>query len=190
MGDIIVFDIETKESFDDVGGWYPEKLNPSLVGLYSFQQDRLFGFTEHEFGQMWPLFENCSLLVGFNSDGFDIPVLRKLYPPLSDIQSLDMLSVIKERAGFRVKLDSLAAGTLGTNKSADGLAAIAMYREGRIDELKEYCLKDVEITRDVYLFGKQNGYVLASSLRGPQRLDVDFNPPIIERTSQTLSLGL
>lgn len=189
MGDIIVFDIETKESFDDVGGWYPERLNPSLVGIYSFDKDELRSFAEDEFSELWPILNQASLLVGFNSEGFDIPVLKKLYPPLAEIQSLDMLRVIKESAGFRVKLDSLAQATLGTAKSADGLEAIKMFREGRLDELRSYCLKDVEITRDVYLYGKKHGHVIATSLRGPQQIEVDFNPVITEPASQTLSLG-
>ncbi len=189
MGDIVVFDIETKESFDDVGGWYPERLNPSLVGVYSFNKDKLIGFTEEEFPNLWPIFNEADLIIGFNSEGFDIPILKKLYPPLADIQSLDMLRVIKDSAGFRVKLDSLAEGTLGTKKSADGLEAIKMYREGRIEELRSYCLKDVEITRDVYLFGKEHGYVQAASLMGSQRIAVDFNPPITPKDAQVLSLG-
>lgn len=190
MGDIVVFDIETKESFDDVGGWYPERLNPSLVGVYSFQKDQFIGFTEDEFDRLWPIFNEADLIIGFNSEGFDIPVLKKLYPPLAEIQSLDMLRVIKDSAGFRVKLDSLAAGTLGTKKSADGLEAIKMYREGRLEELRSYCLKDVEITRDVYLYGKEHGHVKAASLMGEQVITVDFNPAITPKEAQVLSLGL
>lgn len=189
MGDIIVFDIETKESFAEVGGYFPDRLNTSLVGIYSFNRDEYLSFTEEEMDRLWPILADASLLVGFNSDGFDIPILAKLYPPLLEIQSLDMLRVIKDSAGFRVKLDSLAEATLGTKKSADGLEAITMFREGRIDDLRSYCLKDVAITKDVYLFGKQNGYVLASSLMGPQKIVVDFNPALVERQAQTLSLG-
>ena len=61
--------------------------------------------------------------------------------------------------GHRVSLDSVAQGTLNTQKSAEGLQAIAWYREGEWDKLISYCEKDVLITRDIYRFGKENGFV-------------------------------
>lgn len=189
MRDIIVFDIETKETFDDVGGYFPEKLTPSMVGIYSFNHDQLIGFAEEEFGKLWPYFDNADLIIGFNSDGFDIPILAKLYAPLREIQSLDLLTEIKNSAGHRVKLDSVAEATLGTHKTADGLEAITMYREGRIDDLRAYCLSDVVITRDVYLYGKKNGHILATSFAGPKQIDVNFDPAITPRESAPLSLG-
>lgn len=189
MRDIIVFDIETKETFDEIGGYFPDKLSPSLVGIYSFDKDELRGFTEDEFGQLWPYFDNADLIIGFNSDGFDIPILAKLYAPLRDIQSLDILTEIKNSAGHRVKLDSVAEATLGTHKTADGLEAIAMYREGRIEELRAYCLSDVAITRDVYLYGKEHGHILATSFAGPKQININFNPEIKPRAAAPLSLG-
>lgn len=189
MRDIIVFDIETKESFDDIGGYFPEKLTPSLVGIYSFNNDELRSFTEEEFGQLWPYFDNADLIIGFNSDGFDIPILAKSYAPLRDIQSLDLLTEIKNSAGHRVKLDSVAEATLGTKKTADGLEAIAMFRDGRIDELRAYCLSDVAITRDVYLYGKEHGHILATSFSGPKQITINCNPEIKPRAAAPLSLG-
>lgn len=189
MRDIIVFDIETKETFEDIGGYFPEKLSPSLVGIYSFAKDELRGFTEDEFSELWPYFADADLIIGFNSDGFDIPILAKLYPPLKEIQSLDLLREIYVSAGHRVKLDSVAEATLGKHKTADGLEAIKMYREGRIEELRAYCLSDVAITRDVYNYGKEKGHILATSFSGPKEIKVDFNPIIIPRETTTLSLG-
>ncbi len=190
MSDIIVFDIETKETFDEVGGYHPQKLTPSVVGLYSFDKDELRCFEESEFGQMWPYFDNAGLIVGFNSDHFDIPILAKLYPPLKDIQSLDMLAEIKNSAGHRVKLDSVAEATLGSNKTADGLEAINMFREGRIQELKDYCNTDVAITRDIYKFGLENRYILVTSFSGPKKIPINFKRETKVNDARPLSLGL
>ena len=38
--------------------------------------------------------------------------------------------------------------------------ALKWYKEGKIDEIKKYCLKDVEITKNLYDFGRKNGHVL------------------------------
>lgn len=188
--DIIVFDIETKETFEEVGGHFPERLSPSVVGLYSFNENRLLCFAEDEFTQMWPYFERAELVIGFNSNGFDLPILAKYYPPIKEIQSLDLLEEIKNSAGFRVKLDSVAEATLSKKKSGHGLEAIKMWHEGRIEELKKYCLDDVALTRDVYLYGKEKGQVLVTSFSGPQTIKVNFNPVIKARSTATLTLGL
>jgi len=66
---------------------------------------------------------------------------------------------IYRRLGFRIGLDSLAKATLGIAKSADGLQAVRWYREGRIQEVLDYCQHDVEITRRLYEYGRQNKHV-------------------------------
>jgi DEAD/DEAH box helicase domain-containing protein len=38
--------------------------------------------------------------------------------------------------------------------------ALKWWQEGRISQIIDYCRKDVRITRDLYLFGKKNGYLL------------------------------
>ena len=37
--------------------------------------------------------------------------------------------------------------------------AVTWYREGKMNELIAYCRDDVDLTRRLYEFGKQNGYV-------------------------------
>jgi DEAD/DEAH box helicase domain-containing protein len=51
----------------------------------------------------------------------------------------------------------LAQETLGLGKSADGLQSLQWVREGRLDLVEEYCRKDVEILRDLYLHGRREG---------------------------------
>jgi DEAD/DEAH box helicase domain-containing protein len=48
---------------------------------------------------------------------------------------------------------------LGIGKSADGLQAVQWWKEGRIEEIFTYCEQDVDVTRRVYEFGRQNRYV-------------------------------
>jgi len=47
----------------------------------------------------------------------------------------------------------VAKETIGAQKSGHGLDAIKYYREGDWENLTKYCLKDVEITRDIYDYG-------------------------------------
>jgi DEAD/DEAH box helicase domain-containing protein len=62
--------------------------------------------------------------------------------------------------GFRPRLNDLAKATLGVSKSGSGLEAIRWFREGKIEQLKSYCLDDVKITKELYEFGKRHGHLL------------------------------
>jgi len=156
----VVVDIETKNSFFDVGAYDASKLDISVVGIYVAEEDKFICYDEHELDKIWPILERATRIIGFNIIGFDYPVMQKSYHGnLSDLTTLDMLYEFKKTHNFRIKLDSLAKDTLGTGKSGDGLQAIKYYEEGKIDELKKYCLDDVRITRDLFLHGRDKGEV-------------------------------
>ena len=69
------------------------------------------------------------------------------------------MRVLEQRLGHRIRLDAVASATLKIGKSADGLQAVQWWREGRIEELFRYCEQDVEVTRQLYEFGKAYRYV-------------------------------
>jgi DEAD/DEAH box helicase domain-containing protein len=70
-----------------------------------------------------------------------------------------MLQDIYRALGFRLSLDTLAKATLGVSKSADGVKSVEWYRNGELEKVAEYCKADVDITRRVYEFGRDNGFV-------------------------------
>ena len=148
---IVVFDIETKNIFQDVGKNDPSLLDISVVGVYDGSTETYECFLEEEFGKMWPIFEKADILVGYNSEHFDMPLLNKYYHgDLTKIKHIDILKEIKESFGRRMKLDHVAEGTLGVNKSGHGLQAITWWKNGEIEKLKKYCLDDVKITKKVF----------------------------------------
>jgi len=145
--DIIVFDIETKKEFAEIGGRdHPERLGISVLGAYSYNHDKYFVFEEHELKAFETMLETAGLLIGFNIKAFDLPVLQPYVSlDLKRILALDMMDAVVQGVGFRVGLDNLARTTVNVAKSADGLQALAWFREGRIQEVKDYCLKDLAI---------------------------------------------
>ncbi len=154
----VVFDIETSNIFQEVGSNNPADLSISVVGLYEYEGDKYSCFTEAEFSQLWPILENADLLITFNGEHFDIPLLNKYYPgDLARIKSVDILKEMQKIAGRRMKLDQIAEGTLGVKKSGNGLDAIRWWREGQVQKVKNYCLDDVRITKDVYDYALKNG---------------------------------
>lgn len=158
---LVVFDVETKKAFDEVGGYHPQKLGVSVSGVWYGEENStgtLRGFREEEFGEMFKIFETADRIVGFNSIDFDMPALSPYYlGDLLKLPNFDMLQEVEKHVGYRVKLDALAKETLGIQKGGNGLDAITYYHEGDWEKLTKYCLQDVEITRDLYLYGLKEG---------------------------------
>ncbi|MDD5050469.1 MAG: ribonuclease H-like domain-containing protein [Candidatus Pacebacteria bacterium] len=157
----IVFDIETRNIFSEVGSNDPAKLDISIVCAYDSETGEYSSYLMEELPKLWPLIEKADMLVGYNSNHFDIPLLNKYYHgDLSKIKSLDILEEIRKVLGRRVKLDQVAEATLGTKKSGHGLDAIVWWKKGEIDKVRKYCLDDVKITKDVYEYALKNGKLL------------------------------
>lgn len=161
MSNHIVLDIETQNLFSDVGGKENLiKLSLSVAGVFSYADNAFLTFTEHEMPRFENLLEKTDLIIGFNINHFDLPILQKyLSIDLNKISTLDIMNEVINAMGHRVSLDDLASNTLGKRKSANGLMAVQYWREGRIDELKKYCLDDVRLTRDLYEHGLKNGEI-------------------------------
>ena len=153
---IITFDIETIGGGN--GAWKPEDLELTICCTHDSETNSYDSFLKEDLPRLWKLLEGTDLLVGYNSDHFDIPILNKYYPGnLSKIRSLDLLKEVYDVLGRRIKLDSIAEGTLGKKKIADGLQAMRWWKEGNIAKLREYCIKDVEITRQVFDHALKHG---------------------------------
>jgi DEAD/DEAH box helicase domain-containing protein len=174
---VLVFDLETQRSFQDVGGRTAmRQLGMSVGVVYSFRDDSFQSFFESEADRLIELLRSAELVVGFNLLGFDYEVLKGYRDvPLETLPTLDIMFSLKEKLGFRPKLDSVVQATLGAGKSADGLQALAWWKEGRLDLIEKYCTEDVRLTRELYLFGKRNRHVLVSRFSGsPLKVEVDW----------------
>lgn len=161
MANHIVLDIETQNLFSDVGGKENLiKLSLSVAGVFSYADNAFLTFTESEMPAFENLLKKTDLIVGFNINHFDLPILQKyLSADLKKIPALDIMNEVVSKMGHRVSLDDLVSNTLGKRKSANGLMAVQYWREGRMDELKKYCLDDVRLTRDLYEHGLKNGEI-------------------------------
>jgi DEAD/DEAH box helicase domain-containing protein len=121
----ITFDIETKNFFADVGSNDPAALDISVVCIHDTKDDSYQSFLEADFPKLWPILEKADILVTWNGDHFDIPLLNKYYSgDLSKIKSIDLMNEVRNSIGRRLKLDTVAEATLGINKSGNGFEAV------------------------------------------------------------------
>jgi len=157
-----IFDIETQRSAQEVGGWHrADLMKMSCAVLYDSKKDQYFEFLDDQVDQLIEHFKKCDLVVGFNVKRFDFRVLAGYSDfNFEELPTLDILEDVHNRLGYRLSLDHLAKVTLGQKKTADGLQALQWWKQGRIREIIDYCKKDVEITRDLFLYGQKNGYLL------------------------------
>lgn len=194
MSKEIVFDIETQNTFFDVDNDF-KKLRVSVVSIYRYETDEYQSFTEDELSKLWPIFERADRIIGYNSEHFDLPVLNNYYlGDLLKFPHLDLLKVIKENLGIRLKLDDVATATLdNVKKSAAGLQAIQWWKEGKIDEIKKYCEQDVFVTKEVYEFGRKNKQLFYKSLTGdvlPFAVNFDSASVSQNKNNTTINLTL
>lgn len=155
---IIVLDLETKHTFDEVGGRKAEGLGVTVVGTYIYREKCYRIFKEDEIGQLENLLTSKPLLVGFNIKKFDLAVLKPyLHINPDNLPVMDIMEELVKALGHRVSLNSVAKATLGTPKSGNGLDAIRYYKNGEWDKLEKYCLDDVRITKELFEYGAKNG---------------------------------
>lgn len=156
----IVFDTETTNFFTDTGSNDPASLSLACVCIHDSATDAYASFFEEDLSKLWPTLEKADLLIGYNSDHFDIPLLNKYYPgDLALIKSLDLMKEIQKVLGRRIKLDSIASATLGDRKIAHGALATVWWRQGEKQKVVDYCLDDVRITRAMYEYALKHGKV-------------------------------
>jgi len=153
----VFFDIETRNTFQEVGKSDPALLDISVVCVYDPSTETYKSFLQEEFPKLWPIIEQADILVTFNGDHFDIPLLNKYYPgDLMKIKSLDLLKEVRKALGHRIGLGNIAEATLGKGKSGNGLEAVDWWKKGEIDKIIKYCIDDVKVTKEVHDYAMAN----------------------------------
>lgn len=173
----LVLDVETQRLVQEVGGWdHVDKLGVSVACAYDSKTDEFLSFRENELKKLIELCEE-RLVVGYNVRGFDLPVL---VPYGLDVKRLDVFDILYDLEALTrqrfLKLEYVAQGTLGAGKSADGLLAVEWWKTGQIQKIIDYCIQDVKVTRDIFQFGRQNGFVkISRSENNPVQVNVQWN---------------
>lgn len=192
MANEIVFDIETQNGIA-IDGVQMKDLRVSVVVAYEYATGIYHSFKEDELKNLWPLLEHADRIIGYNSLGFDIPVLNNYYPgDLLVLHHLDMLVEVKKNLGHRLRLNDIAKATLKIEKSGEGLQAIEWFKQGNWEDLIRYCTDDVKITKEIYEFGKKNKQLFYSDMVSGQLrpFPVNFDMPTVTDTPRNVNLSL
>ncbi len=172
-GRYIVLDLETQKGFHEVDRKKLHLLKVSVACIYDSKTHTYQAFEEKELLKLEELLKQADLVVGFNIRDFDFEVLAPYFmTPVKNFPTLDLLVEIEKVRGHRVSLQSLAQATLKSSKSGSGWDAIQLFKDGKLEELKKYCMDDVRITKDIYEYGIKNGKVFFISNRDYQTHEI------------------
>jgi DEAD/DEAH box helicase domain-containing protein len=158
---LVYFDLETQKTFAEIGGHEPGKLLLACGVTWSTARGDFAVYWEKDAAALITELKTADRVIGFNILNFDYEVLKP-YAPAENFRafrSTDMLQDLFRTLGFRISLESIAKATLGAAKTADGLQSVQWFREGKLEQVAEYCKADVDLTRRIYEFGRQNGYI-------------------------------
>lgn len=184
----ITFDIETKSASLVRGRLDVTQLEITVVGIHDSETNEYTGFFKEDLPKLWPIIERADVLIGYNSDSFDIPLLNRYYPgDLTNIKSIDLMVEVQKALGRRLRLQSLAEATLGVGKSGDGLQAVIWWDQGLYEKVKEYCLMDVKLTRQLYEYALKNSALKYKDLNQKKEIKIDTRDWEKEAQAPTLT---
>lgn len=173
---LVFFDLETQKLLDEVPGRNPSELLLACGVTYSTARNDFAVYWEKDADALLQELRGADRVIGFNILQFDYEVLRPYAPRFNfgSLRTFDLLLDLRRALSFRVPLDSLARACLGASKSAGGIESVRWFRLGEVDKVAEYCKSDVDLTRHVYEFGRDNGFVYYYSRLG-SKLKVGVN---------------
>ncbi len=189
----ITFDIETANAFPTLSRNDLSRMELAVVAIHDSETGEYSSYSKEELTKLWPILETADVLIGYNSNSFDIPLLNNYYPgDLTKIRSLDLLVEVQTALGRRLRLQSIAQGTLKVSKSGDGLQSVRWWQEGLYDKVREYCIQDVRITRKIYDYALEHGSLKYKDLKDTKTIKIDTSKWLLdqERTAFTHTLAL
>ena len=160
----IFFDLETKLWSSEVEGGFSNipVFGMSLAVTCCDDSNSFQRWFENDANELVRELERADKVIGFNILRFDYEVLSAYAPNIHELldgKSLDIFTDLENRLGFRLSLEVICSTTLGKSKLAKAEDAIKWWRQGQVEKLSEYCQKDVELTRDIYRYGQEYGYI-------------------------------
>lgn len=171
---VCVLDIESEKLIED---WNkPWEGGLSVCGLWvnwaggSMGEMRLYQLDELECAIRD--IEEADVLVSKNGIRYDVPALEGMlgislglgeFGRTLNVRShVDLQRIVEEALGFRVSLDNMAHATLGRAKDGVGAMAPTLWKDGRFARLHTYNMRDLALTRDLFLFAQTYGYILVT----------------------------
>ena len=174
---VVYLDTETIRISDNVEGDWDniQSFGVSIAVLYLSHLDMFGVYHESSLRDMTRnILADADVIVGFNIKKFDYQVLIPYSAiNLYALPTFDIFEQVEEQVGSRVSLNNISSNTLGIAKNGESKNAPNLYWQAKTTELANYCIQDVEITRQIFRNGVHDKYIdyYDRDLRQTVRLD-------------------
>ena len=184
MSKVLSFDIETKNLSYEIGGWGNTHLF-KVACITTWDGDKgviyvdepLQNIRKADEVQIKPLrefkfdiddhFQKGGILLGHNINAFDLPVLRdsmdiyivRKYLEDKSNRCIDTSAYLVKEHGKRIHLDNLVKCTISDEKNMSSIDSVVKWKAGEYDDVVDYCLKDSQLTYNLWKYGQENGIV-------------------------------
>ena len=200
MSGIMALDIETGNYSYEIGGWDKHSLfEPTVVATWDGQSGNVFSkqdidmaaATVHELhprtlgDHLQKHLDEGGKVLGHNIRKFDLPVLSAALDcwTAGDLigkadSVIDTRLLVSKATGgndVATSLEMLCRNTLDVGKSMTSADAPEAWRAGRYLEVAEYCLKDAQLTYDLYRHGQEHGIVKSRSLEDGSLIEIEVD---------------
>lgn len=177
MEKILIIDLLTKYSYDDVGGKKGmDKMGISVAGAFDYTANKVTFYEEENINTYIHELYSAKLIMGINLTKFIYRILSNFSAnDFSKLKSLDVLEYFKKRLTFKPTLEGLFNGTLGIKniKKNDNYVPM-LFKQGRFDEIKSLCNQNIDDLKNLFDFGMTKGYVVYDDTAG-QRWKISVN---------------
>jgi len=177
MDKMLIVDLQTKLSYDDVGGKKGmDKMGISVAGLFDYSTNKITFYDEEHIEAFIQELYSAKLIMGMNLTKFIYRVLAAFSEnDFSKLKSLDVLEYFKKRLTFKPTLEGLFNGTLGIKKFDTNDNYVPMlFKQGRFDEIKSLCNQNIDDLKNLFDFGMTKGFVFYDDKAG-QRWKISVN---------------
>tara|TARA_R100001163_G_scaffold37132_1_gene28389 strand:+ start:1923 stop:2540 length:618 start_codon:yes stop_codon:yes gene_type:complete len=203
MSEILSLDIETENYSWDIGGWGNKNLfKTSVIATWDGTNGTIFSNKNIHLDNVNILPLNASnvgnhisehvekggRILGHNIIGFDLPVIRDSLDcwAASDVMAksgdtiIDTKNLVsKASKGISHKivtsLGVLSKCTLKEGKSMQSVDAPEQWALGNYNEVADYCLKDAQLTYELYKYGTEYGVIKSLSLDTGKEIEIEVN---------------
>jgi len=163
-----IIDVQTRKTYEDVGGKKgASQLGVSYAALLNHDTDEIIVYTEPDINMLIDNIFSSRLVVGLSLRKFIYQVLsgyRK--SDFENIRSLDVLEYLRKKIIRRPGIEELLSGTLDIDRSIDNTKIARLFKDGKVEEVKQITIQNVKDLNSIYSFGKQRGHVFINDETG------------------------
>ena len=191
----LALDIETANFSYEIGGWDKTSMfEPTVVATWDGQNGNVYCNKALDIDatvkELHPRTLGDDLakhvldggkIIGHNLKSFDLPVLRDALDCwtagdlLGKSDSLIDTKRLVQSTGAKIdtSLNTVVKATLGGSKMMKSTDAPKAWAESKYTEVCDYCVKDAQLTYDLYMHGVNEGIIKSRCLETGQILEVE-----------------